>query len=85
MRAYVLILTLGLLPGTLLADAMLCANGIIDTGSENGPYKKDVREKCGAPSEDQGTIWRYERDAFYYVLTFEDDGELMDIDQEPKD
>jgi hypothetical protein len=66
-----------------LAQTMQCPNGIVDSDQDSGIYKQEIRQKCGVPDEDNFTHWRYEREDFVYILSFEDDGELMSIDQQP--
>jgi hypothetical protein len=85
MKIRSLLVGLALLPGLSLAQSMLCPDGIIDSGDTRGVYQKDVLAKCGPPNEKSATVWRYQREDFIYVLSFEDDGELISIDQEPNE
>ena len=78
----ILIFILGLgLGSTTLADTMECYNGILDTAEDDPPSKDVVRQRCGEPDSErnQGYEWVYRKSEFVYVLRFDGDGELLDI------
>ena len=74
------ILVLGI-AGTASADTMECYNGILDTAEVDPPTKQKVRQRCGEPDEerDNGYEWVYHNNEFRYILRFDDNGELFDI------
>ncbi len=63
------------------ADTMECYNGIIDSAASNPPDKQVVQRRCGEPREkrDQGNQWVYHKRPFTYVLRFDENGVLIDI------
>jgi hypothetical protein len=69
------------LGSTALADTMECYNGILDTAEIDPPTKDVVRRRCGEPDTErnQGYEWVYRKSEFVYILRFDDDGELLDI------
>jgi hypothetical protein len=75
-------LALGLgLGSTARADTMECYNGILDTAAPEPPTKDTVRQRCGEPDAetDQGYQWIYRKQEYSYVLRFNGEDELLDI------
>lgn len=60
-----------------------CGNKVIDSGSGR-LYKEDVLKQCGQPDGKEGSVWRYHTQRFTYVFSFDADGAVASITQEPR-
>ncbi len=63
------------------ASTMECYNGVIDSAETDPPDQQEVRQRCGEPDQENngGTQWVYNQSEFTYILSFDEDGLLYDI------
>ncbi|MEE8263909.1 MAG: hypothetical protein V3R40_01450 [Gammaproteobacteria bacterium] len=64
----------------LSAGNMRCGGEIIEDGQTVGPYKNEILQLCGPPTDDSGDQWIYVRHgSASKVLHFNSDGQLESI------
>ena len=59
--------------------AFRCGTHLLTTGSAR---TYEVLKKCGQPKERYGNTWVYEKSGFTHELRFDNDGLLIDINQQ---